>query len=257
MPAAPVNQYDVARTKATENANATAQTQNDAIRRRFASLGNLNSGAAIKQQQIAADQSEKNKSDALSSINAAEATENSGRDFQREQQKAQQDFQARESGLGRDFSGGQSAMDRALQEKMQAAGFDFTGKQGAMNRAFQGDMASSAQSFEKGQRQIDRDQQAGIIAEQMKQQGSQFQKQFDADQGANYLQSILSASGVTDDALRNQLLDYIQGGGSSSGKRFNYAPASKPVYDPNKGAQGLAVSSATPLGIAGLGFGFL
>ena len=146
MPAAPgLNKYDIAKQQATERANAQAQERDDAIKRKFASLGTFNSGAALKQQQIAADEANRAKEQSIAAIDAAQADDESNRSFQREMQDRGFQFQA-----------GESAMARKLQQEMQDKGFQFQGGQSAMERALREKaLAQEASQFDRQHAQRD------------------------------------------------------------------------------------------------------
>ena len=84
--AAALPEYDYLRRKTTEQstqANATAQ---DALKRRFAAMGNLNSGSYIKQAQIQDESSDVSRQNALQDIGFQEAQSKRELDTQ-EQQK--------------------------------------------------------------------------------------------------------------------------------------------------------------------------
>lgn len=214
-PAAP-NQYDLARQRASDSANQSAQSNNDAIRRRFASLGNLNSGAAIKQQQIAQDQANQDKTQQIASIDAAQAGEQSQRDFANQQMKAQQDFQA-----------GQSGLDRAQQEKLQNQGFAFTGGQSALERALQQQMQQSGFAFTGGQNELQRQQEAQQFGQTFsKEYGDGTpgntglkgraldlqQQELEANKAIAQINAKIAAAGISDDDWRNVLTGQLSNG---------------------------------------------
>lgn len=98
--------FDEARAKISQQSGADEQAQQDALQRRFASIGNLNSGAAIKSAQLVSDNVTKEKNNQLNDLNAKEATGLSDRNMQleeavksrnltRESANAQMDFQNR------------------------------------------------------------------------------------------------------------------------------------------------------------------
>lgn len=97
-------QFEGIRQRQQNQQNAAAGTQNDALQRRFASMGSLNSGAAVKQQQIAADNSTHQNEAANQGIDFAEAQQRTSED-QRNQdvgfRDKQFDFQKSEADLNR------------------------------------------------------------------------------------------------------------------------------------------------------------
>jgi hypothetical protein len=238
MPAAP-NTYELARQRATEQANTQAQSQNDAIRRRFASLGNLNSGAAIKQQQIAQDQANQQRERAISEINAQEADMQGQRDFQREMQSTQHQFQAGQSDKDRaqqmalqdrgfSFQGGENALQRALQQRMQQEGFAFQGGENALQRALQQQMQQEGFTFQRGESALERQQQANQFAKQFGLQQQTFEKEYgrggykeqamemakreaDMNELIARINAQITAAGIDDDDLRAQIMSQVLG----------------------------------------------
>lgn len=138
------NQFDVARERAAQRSSADAQATTGAIQRRFASMGGLNSGASIKAQQIAQQQAQAQREDAIAGVDAAQQ--------QYAEQLAESErgraFQASQSGLDRGFQGEQNALARALQARqldmqgtqfdkqfdLQGRQFDFQKDESAFNR---------------------------------------------------------------------------------------------------------------------------
>jgi len=115
------NQFDVARKRAAQSEKAALQTNRDTIRRRAAARGNLNAGSTIKQQSLAADESQKRLTNANEGINAAEQVENrrirevaEGREFARGEREAGQSFAANQSALARRLQAKQFGMSHGL-----------------------------------------------------------------------------------------------------------------------------------------------
>jgi hypothetical protein len=79
------NRYNLLRTRAGQDANTASQQAQGAISRKFAAAGGTGSGAAIKLQQQAMDQAEKQKQDTLAGVN----TEEQGALQQAEQHRAE------------------------------------------------------------------------------------------------------------------------------------------------------------------------
>lgn len=134
-------QFDYARKRASQDAEAANQQQNDALKRRFAAQGGLNSGAFVKQQQVAADQGAVRKENAMQGIDAAEAQEvqrqnevKEGRAFQTSERLGSQDYSSGESALQRrfmtgeregsqNFQAGESKLARDLQDAQWSANY--------------------------------------------------------------------------------------------------------------------------------------
>jgi hypothetical protein len=98
--AAPLPQFQLAREQANTRFNQVGQQQNDALQRRFASMGNLNSGSAIKAEQQLQNDLNRERESTMAQINAAEMAKHDeadqarvGRNFQREMKNQDLDFQ--------------------------------------------------------------------------------------------------------------------------------------------------------------------
>jgi hypothetical protein len=151
-PKAPLPEFAAQRKKVEQRINADTQGQQDAMQRRFAAQGMLNSGAAIKQAGIVANQAQQNREDALGQVDAAELGE-----MQRRQEITDnRDFMSNEAKLGRDFGASESALSRAFQAGESKLGRDQQGSQ--FDRSF----AQSGDQFDRT----------------FAQQGSQFDKTF-------------------------------------------------------------------------------
>lgn len=103
------NPFAVQREQAATRIKANAQGGQEALKRRFAAAGNLNSGAAVKAQQMAENEANRQIEDANKSIDVNEA---------------QQNYQQGEAQKQRDFQAGQANIDRGFQEKV----FNFDSK---------------------------------------------------------------------------------------------------------------------------------
>lgn len=128
-PAAPApNTFDVARKRAGQAAVAAKQTQGDALKRRFAAMGALNSGSAIQAEQQSAQKVDEQLANQNEAIDAGQAQE--------EQRKAEvqqgRDFQAGEAEKQRTFQAGQAGIDRAFQDKVFS--FDSASKLRALDQ---------------------------------------------------------------------------------------------------------------------------
>lgn len=117
-------EFDKLRTQATQRINAQGGQASDALKRKFASLGNLNSGAAIKQEQKMQAELGEQREQAMAGIDVAEAQEGQrrlevqeNRDFAAGESRIGREFASGEAKLGRDFAGQESALSRALQSE--------------------------------------------------------------------------------------------------------------------------------------------
>jgi len=151
-PKAPLPEFAAQRKKVEQRINADTQGQQDAMQRRFATQGMLNSGAAIKQAGIVANQAQQNREDALGQVDAAEM----GEMARRQEVLDNRDFMSNEAKLGRDFGASESALSRAFQAGESKLGRDLQGSQ--FDRSF----AQSGDQFDRN----------------FAQQGSQFDRNF-------------------------------------------------------------------------------
>lgn len=95
----PLPEFEQARTKVNEQANQAGSAASEALKRRFAAMGALNSGAAIKSQEEATNENETRRLDALSGVNNQEAAAKRGL----EQGEADKEFQANQALVGRNM----------------------------------------------------------------------------------------------------------------------------------------------------------
>lgn len=152
-------QYDIARKRAEQQSRGALQSQQDALKRRFASLGAASSGAAIKQEQLAAEKSQEQLQTTQEAIGAQEAAEKQKRaDIQEERT-----FQKGLAEEGRKF---------AIAER------------------------EAAQTFQAGQSQKQMDFQKGIQEWSQSQAGKEFDlalQQFEQDRGTTEFNKRLAA----------------------------------------------------------------
>lgn len=165
----PQDQFELARKRAQQSANAAKQTQSDALQRRFAAQGMTGSGAAIKQQRIANESVDKQLADTSEGIDAAQQQEfarkgeiEDQRNFAREERNASQTFAekqqlgsqtfAEKQRLGsQEYATAESAAARALQKAQFDADLGF--RQNAATTS--GDQFTK--QFELAQKQYDQD----------------------------------------------------------------------------------------------------
>jgi hypothetical protein len=127
------SQFDLARRRAQQQSASNTQARRDALSRRFASLGNLDSGARVKLEQKAMDEEAQNLNQANEGIDAQQQAE-----MQRRKEILQsQQFQAGEAEKGRSFSSEQAAMQRAFQKGERVGSQDFQAGESALTRGQQ------------------------------------------------------------------------------------------------------------------------
>lgn len=117
------SEFDLARKRAANQASTQNQTMQDALKRRAASLGNMNGGALMKQQQEAIKASGQQLAQANEGIDTAERAEDrrkneiiEARNFAVAEREAQQKFAANESALGRKQQQSQFGQSLAMQK---------------------------------------------------------------------------------------------------------------------------------------------
>lgn len=167
-------QFDVARKRAQEQSGVNLQARKDAMARRFASLGNLDSGARIKQEELAANEEGKILQAANEGIDAQQQAE-LGR---RKEVIQGQEFQAGEGQKGRDFAAQQAAIQRAYGTGERLGSQDFAGQQASLQRAYGTSERESGQTFASGERAGSQDFQAGEMQKNRDVQEAQFEKTF-------------------------------------------------------------------------------
>ena len=176
--------FDILRSQAKQQQGAATQAQKDALKRRFAQLGQTTSGAAIKAEQLAEREGQKQLGQRIGQIDIAEQSEQQrqkeikeGREFARgereasqafgaEQAKLARQFQTGERKAGQEFAAGQADIQRSFQELM-------AGKQEKLQR----DLEAGRITFQQAENEKNRMQQATQFAEQLAQSHDQFQQQ--------------------------------------------------------------------------------
>lgn len=105
-------EYQKMRDVASQRVNAQGQEQQDVLKRRLASIGNLKSGAALKQEQLINNDIGQQREQAMAGIDAQEAQETQ----RRQEVKDAQDFTANQSALGRAAQEAQFGQQLGLQK---------------------------------------------------------------------------------------------------------------------------------------------
>lgn len=201
----PLPEYDAMRARLTQRSNADVGQQQDAMQRRFASQGGLNSGAAIKQQQLVAEAGAQNREQAMEGINSQESAERrrlqeieSQKEFQSQEAATGRQFQAGESQLGRDFAGNESRLGR-----------DFAAGESRLGREAQRSMFDDDLMFKKDVQtffQTNEGKKLALAADQL-----------DLAKHESAINEAIAAAGMDPDDL--EWLNYVQGG------NFNLAAA--------------------------------
>lgn len=136
------DEYELARQRASQQANAAAQGQKDALKRRFAALGSINSGAAIKQEQMVDEGAQNQIQSANQQIDAAQRAEGrrvkeieDARNFQREERLGSQEFTSGMAQKQMDFSRGEREASQKFSVGERLAGQKFAEEQSRLDRA--------------------------------------------------------------------------------------------------------------------------
>lgn len=123
--AGPLPEYDLLRRQMTERIQSDASRKKseaqDAIKRRFASMGGLNTGSYIKQSQLADESADTQAGEALKDANLQLGFQEAQARRGLEREESQKAFQSGEAAKGREFQ----IPQLSFQNKFQAADFGF------------------------------------------------------------------------------------------------------------------------------------
>lgn len=151
----PLAEFDLMRKQVAQRATAERQTQGDALKRRFASLGALNSGAALKAQMLADEQGSRAQEEAIQGVNMAEQGERARR---------------QEIADNRAFQSSEAARARNAQRELYNADMDFKGQSfNADNdfraRVFNAEQDTKLKQLDLMQKEFSRDSQTLALNE--------------------------------------------------------------------------------------------
>ncbi len=151
-------QFDVARQRAAQGENAQLQRQRDALARRSAQLGGGPSGALIKQEGIAANESGQRLANANEGIAAAQTGEErrireikQGQEFQTGERVGSQDFAAGQREAQNKFSSQEAVAARAAAEESRVAQNQYAAQQQAAQSDFVAHQTKIAQDIQASQ----------------------------------------------------------------------------------------------------------
>ena len=188
-------QFDPLRNRAKQQEAANLQNQQQALARRFASMGGGPGGAQVKQEQVAADQSAQR----LASANEGIDAQQQGALNQAREAQAGRDFQTSERLGAQKFASGESALQRRFQTSERLGSQDFARGERLGSQDFAHNERLGAQDFQQGQ-----------FDKTFDEQKRQYDQDFAMNKNINAINSILSMwnSDVGKDqigALLNQL----------------------------------------------------
>jgi hypothetical protein len=162
--------YAMLRQNLQQQESTQSQMEQDALRRRFASMGSLGSGAAMKAEQKARDASAQRLMQGQGQLDVARLGEEQAleenqrsREFATAERLGGQTFAAEQAGLGRQFQtserlGGQgfaaeqAGLGRQFATSERLGGQDFSAAQAGLNRAFATSERLGGQEFQTGER---------------------------------------------------------------------------------------------------------
>lgn len=124
------------------------QQEQDALSRRFAAIGGLGSGASIKADQMASQESSRRLSQGKQALGVAEADER----FKQEEIEKGRAFQTSERVGSQDFAAGQAVLQRQFQTGERLGSQDFAAGQAGLQRQFQTGERLGSQEFQTGER---------------------------------------------------------------------------------------------------------
>jgi hypothetical protein len=141
-----MRRYDTIRSRAKSDVSQATGEQQDALKRRFAQLGNLSSGAAMKQEQITGQKGAELQQRATEGIDIAQEQEQQAleeqtkqRNFAKSERIGSQAFASVESQLGR------NQQDRQFNASQQLAASQFAQQMAQAAKAF--DLEKTIQEF--------------------------------------------------------------------------------------------------------------
>ena len=191
-------EYDAMRARLTQRSNADVGQQQDAMQRRFASQGGLNSGAAIKQQQLVAEAGAQNREQAMEGVNSQESAERR----RLQEAESQKEFQSQEAATGRQFQSQEAATGRQFQSKEAQVGRDFAAGESRLGRESQRSMFDVDMGFkEKVQSWSETNEGKKLDLAY---------KQFGLAEHESAINQAIAAAGMDDD--QREWLGYAQGG---------------------------------------------
>lgn len=136
-------QFELLRKRARQSAVQAGQAESEGLKRRFAQIGQVGSGAQIRAEAQAAERGAKRLARAEEAVGLAELGERQrqkeigeAREFSRGERRAGQEFAARQAGIGRGFAAEQARVGRG-----------FAAEQAGLGRGFQRELSESQRRF--------------------------------------------------------------------------------------------------------------
>lgn len=185
VPIDPAARFNRLREKAKGEATAQTQGQTEALQRRFAQMGMLNSGASIKQEQLAKQRGAQLESSKLSEIDSLQEDEalrkqemEEAKKFQVSEREAGQKFGADQAALARSYGSSEREAGQSFAKQMQDLGFSQQSALSSQAQQYAVDNQNKAQSFQKD---VVLKMQGSQFATQLEEAQRQFDAQFEED----------------------------------------------------------------------------
>lgn len=138
---------------------AQLQGEKEALSRRFASIGGLGSGASIKTEQIASQESARRLGEGRASLGVAELEERA----RQEEIEKQRAFQRSEREAGQTWQSGEAGKQRSFMTSERLGGQEFSAGEAGKQRGFLTSERLGGQEFQAGQNALARRlQEAGL-----------------------------------------------------------------------------------------------
>jgi hypothetical protein len=139
--------YGLLKKQVQQRSNAAADEGRDQLQRQFARGGGLNSGAYIKQSQLAEQKAAEAEENALGQVEASEMGERA----QLEETQRNRDFAKSEREAGQSFASAEGALGRAFAREEREGAQQFSGMQADKQRGFERELFDVQQAFQDKQ----------------------------------------------------------------------------------------------------------
>ena len=175
-----------------------SEKEKEALRRRFAAQGGLGSGASIKAEQVAGQESAKRLGQAESQLEMSRL----GEQARQEEIEQARSFQRGEREAGQTFAGTQADLSRKFATSERLGGQEFAGTQAELGRKFTTSERMGAQEFAGTQasKQMEFTSRQNRMNRNLEQQGIDLQKQ---EFEINKLVSLFNMKGDTAAQVRD------------------------------------------------------
>jgi hypothetical protein len=147
------NEFDILRKRIKQQGQTKEQEAETAIKRRFAAMGNFNSGAAIKQEQLAKERVGQETTSAMQDIGFAEQAQQR----QDRQVQEQRQFEAGEAEKNRSFSRGEREAGQGFQMGVLGKQQDFAKGERIDSQGFAANQARLGENFQQTMAKLQQD----------------------------------------------------------------------------------------------------